>query len=131
MASTRYMNTDFEITSPIDLKPIVESFGDDVALLYNGKWNENFRAVFEINEFHSNANDTIDFFCTLVEGFTEKERKIWDNCFSKVFDIGYEAGLTKESYGTEIRSEVIKRVAEIGASIAITIYPPHELEKQQ
>ena len=130
MEPPKYLNTDFVITSPVDLTPIVESFGEDAALLYNGKWGGHFRAVFEIKEIHSSANETIDFFCTLVDGFNEHEQKIWANCFSKVFDIGYEASLTNESYVTVLRPEVIKRVAETGASIAITIYPPHEIEKK-
>ncbi|MEW6585496.1 MAG: hypothetical protein AB1442_07755 [Nitrospirota bacterium] len=128
MDSIRYLNTDFEISSPTDLTPLAEAFGGDVAVLYNGKWGEHFKAVFEINEFHSNANETIEFFCVLVENLNEQERLIWDNCFSKIFDIGYESGLSKQSYSSEIRPDVIKSVAKIGASIAITIYPPHDKE---
>ena len=124
MQSTRYLNTDFEISSPIDLTPIVEAFGEDVSVLYNGKWGEHFKAVFEITEIHSNANDTIDFFCILVEGLNEQERTIWDSCFSKVFDIGYESGTTPQNYSAEIRPDVIRRIAGIGASVVITIYPP-------
>jgi hypothetical protein len=38
-------------------------------------------------------------------------------------DVGYESGTTPQNFRSEIRASTIQRVAEIGGSIVITIYP--------
>ncbi len=125
MSQTRYLNTDLEIQSSSDLTKIVEAFGDDVIVLYNGKWGEKVnKASFEVSHIHSSVNETIEFFCMLVENLAPQERDIWDSCFSKVFDIGYDTGVANQSFQSLIRPEVIERIVSIGAHIAITIYPP-------
>jgi hypothetical protein len=125
MSQIRYLTVDLVIESSNDLTPIVDSFGEEVITLYNGKWSEFNRAIFEASgACCSAANETIEFFCALVEGFTEKERLIWDSCFSKIFDIGYESGTEPQNYSSVVRPDTIKRIASIGAAIEITIYPP-------
>lgn len=124
MSKIDYLNTDLIIESSDDLTPIADDFRDDVIVMYNGKWGKVNRAAFEIAGIHSDANETIQYFCMLVEGLDKKLRSIWDSCFSKVFDIGYESGTSPQNYSSVIRPETLKRVAGIGAAIEITIYPP-------
>ncbi|MCX5842253.1 MAG: hypothetical protein NT022_00625 [Deltaproteobacteria bacterium] len=128
----RYLNTDLIIESPNDLSPIAESFGEEVIVLYNGAWGKVNRAIFEVEiSLHASANETIETFCALIEGLKEKERAIWDACFSKIFDIGFESGLTTQSFSSQINQDTIKRLAAIGASIEITIYPPIPEEEKR
>jgi hypothetical protein len=49
--------------------------------------------------------------------------EIWDGCVSRVFDIRYESGSLPQNFRSEIRAFNIQRVAEIGASVVITVYP--------
>ena len=119
----RYLNTDLELESPEDLTPIVDEFGEDVFNLYNGKGRGHYLATFESNQNPNSADSTIQFFCYLVEAFGPKERKIWDQCYSRIFDIGYEGGTHQQSYTDEIRPETLSMVAAINASIRITVYP--------
>ncbi len=124
MSQIHYLNTDLVIESQDDLTPIADSFGEDVIVMYNGKWGKINRASFEIAGVHSDANETIEYFCSLVEGLDEKERSIWDTCFSKIIDVGYESGTSSQNFSSVIRPGTIKRMAGIGAAIEITIYPP-------
>ncbi len=123
MSNVRYLNVDLLINSKDDLTPIVESFGEDVVALYNGSWGEHFRANFEIAGSHAAASEDISYFCTLVNCLEGKAKVLWENAFSKEFDIGFESGEGKESYNTELKKSVINRISEIGASVSITIYP--------
>lgn len=122
MTQIDYLNTDLIIESSDDLTSIADDFGEDVIVLYKGKWGKLNRAAFEIAGIHSDANETISYFCSLVKGFNNKERAIWDSCFSKVFDIGYESGTSPHNYSSLRRADTLKRVADIGAAIEITIY---------
>ena len=123
MSNTPYLNVDLLINSKEDLTPIVDSFGEDVLNLSNGEWGAHYRANFEIAGSHAASNEDISYFCLLVEGLEGKAKHLWDNALSKEFDIGFEPGTGTESYNTEIKPSIIKRVADIGASISITIYP--------
>ena len=119
-----YLNTDLEIDSKRDISRIVEDFGDDVIVLYHGEMRGHQHASLETaSGMSAGADETINAFCTLVESFPEEVREIWEACFSKVFDIGYESGSSPQNFRTEIRAATIQRVAAIGASIVITIYP--------
>ena len=124
MSQIDYLNTDLIIESSEDLTPIADDFGGDVVVMYNGKWGKVNRAAFEIAGIHHDADGTIQYFCSLIEGLDEKKRAIWDGCFSKVFDIGYESGSSAQTYSSVIKPETVKRVAVVGAAIEITIYPP-------
>jgi hypothetical protein len=80
-------------------------------------------ASFEIPGSTAGADEVINSFCMLVEQLPKEVREIWDGCCAREFDIGYESGSTAQNFKSEIRASTIQRVAGIGASIAITIYP--------
>lgn len=118
----QYLNTDLELESKSDLSKIVEEFGEDVSVLHHGEMRGYQHASFEITGASTDADDTINSFCLLVESLPEAVREVWDGCCSRIFDIGYESGASP-NFHSEIRAATIQRVADIGASIVITIYP--------
>ena len=119
----QYLNTDLEIESKSDLSKIVEEFGEDVLVLHHGEIRGYQHASFSIAGGSSDADGTINFFCTLVEQLPKDVREIWDGCCSRLFDIGYECGTSRQRFCSEIRAATIQRVAKIGAGVVITIYP--------
>ncbi len=119
----RYLNTDLELESTQDLTPIVDCFGDKLINLYNGKRLEHYLATFEVADITENPDLTINSLCTLIEELEPSTRKLWDQCFLKVFDIGYEGGTNHKSYTSEIKNETLKRISELGANMRITVYP--------
>jgi len=124
MEDTRYINTDFELMSNFDLSPICEAFGEDAIVLYNGKWGAYYKASFETaNGLSADLNDIISHFYELIINLENKEKSIYELCFSKVFDIGYESGNSNTCYFSELRETTIKKLAELKAKVGITIYP--------
>ncbi len=123
MSGPRYLNVDLVITSREELNPIVESFGQDAIVLYNGKWSEHYRAVFEISGSHAAANEDVGYFCSLIESLEGKAKELWLNAYSREFDLGFESGIKGELAYIALNSSTIKRVAEAGASVSITLYP--------
>jgi hypothetical protein len=113
MQDVRYLNVDLEIESKSDLSKIVEEFGDDVSVLYCGEMRGYQHASFEISANIADADETINHFCLLVEGLPKDARE----------DVGFESGTSPQNFRSEIRASTVQRVAAIGASIIITIYP--------
>jgi hypothetical protein len=105
------------------LTPIVEQFGADTGLLYNGPWGENYRASFGNPSGPVGINEDLELFCDLIQNLKGEAKELWEDSFSKVFDLGFESGNTNQSYMLQINRSVIQRVAACGATIAITIYP--------
>ena len=91
MNEPRYLNVDLVVGSNEDLTPIAEGFGQDVMVLFNGKWGEHYRAVFEIAPSHAAANEDIACFCSLIEGLEGRAAELWQRAFSREFDIGFES----------------------------------------
>lgn len=118
-----YLNTDLEIESKHDLAKIVGEFGEDVMVLHHGEIRGYQHASFEVSGLSAGADEVINYFCSLVENLPKEVRLIWDECCSRILDVGYESGTSPFSFRSEIRASTVKRVAEIGASIVITIYP--------
>ena len=119
----QYLKTDLDIESKSDLTSIVEDFGEDVIVLHHGEMRGYQHAACEISVDNTGADHVISSLCTLVEQMPKEVREIWDGCVSRVFDIGYESGSSPQNFRSEIRASTIQRVAEIGASVVITIYP--------
>jgi len=127
----QHLNTDLELVSPKDLTPIVEAFGEDVVNLYNGEARGHFLATFEIAGSVASPDSKIRYFCTLAESLDGEEKSLWDGCFSKLFDIGYEGGTSHKSYADEIRPSTLNRVSALGAGIRITVYPMNFGQNEQ
>lgn len=119
----QYLNTDLEIESKSDLSRIVEEFGNDVFVHHHGEIRGYEHASFSIAGGSADADATINSFCTLVEQLPKDVRQIWDGCCSRIFDIGYESGTSPKTFRSDIRAATIQRIAELGASIVVTIYP--------
>ena len=118
----RYLNTDLEIESKSDLSKIVQEFGEDVSVLHHGEVRGYQHASFEIAGTTAGADETINYFCALVENLPTEAREIWDGCCSRVLDVGYESGTSGPTFRSEIRVSTVQRVAAIDASIVVTIY---------
>ena len=122
----QYLNTDLEIESKSDLSEIVEEFGADVLVLYHGEIRGYRHASFSIAGGSTDADATINYFCDLVEQLRKDVREIWDGCCSRLLDIGYECGTSRQKFYSEIRAATIQRVAKIEAGVIVTIYPETE-----
>ncbi len=123
-----FANVDLEIWSKEDLQIIFDEFGKNVLEMANFTFdNGNKLASFELSlelvNLNAEANEMIKAFCSLIENFTNDAKIVWNNCYKKVFDVGFESGNTEKSFSTLLENQTLKKVSEIGAEIVITIYP--------
>jgi|HigsolmetaAR201D_1030396.scaffolds.fasta_scaffold05467_4 hypothetical protein len=123
MSKPHYLNVDLVVDSLEELTPLVEGFGENVFVLFNGRVGEHYRVIFEISGGDSTANDDIALFCSLIDALQGEALRCWQNAFSREFDLGFESGLEGEQVRIALQPDVISRIAACGASIAVTVYP--------
>ena len=134
-------NVDLELASDESIQPLITELGDKIFAFYpGGEIGDGKSANLEIRYYPSFEKDIyqsyddkedlvggtdvlISAFCDLIENLSATSRQIWDKCHRKEFDIGFESGNTIKSFHTQVRAETIKRCAELGASVLITVYP--------
>ena len=124
MSDVRFLNVDLDVESRGPLDVLVDDLGDDVAVLHHGGSRGLYEAHFEIP--YTGAADveaTIASFCTLLENLSPDAREVWHSCILRQFDIGFESGDTPTCFQAVIHQDSVKRVANLGATIVITIYP--------
>lgn len=122
-----YLNTDLDLRSAEDLTPLATLFTS------YGMWQNhliqeadgNWFAIFEIGCGGAEPNQTIIRLLDVIEGLPPEYKAIWDGCTVKEFNIGYECGTKPYPLVQGVSREVVARMAALGASFCITLYPDH------
>jgi len=127
----KFLNVDLEIESSADLSPLVAALQDDMVMLYVGPAEAGGDlATFELVEECGNPDGTILGFCHLIEKLPLEAAKLWREARRKAFDIGYECGDTPHALQSELTCAALRRVADLGAFLSMTIYPKADPEQQ-
>ena len=122
----QFLNVDLEIEKAESLQSLIDYLGEDVRVYHHGENGSGYDTAYlsvtsPVSE--KDADGVIASFCYLIENLSPEVRRVWDGCCKRIFDAGFSSGVLPRSYRTEIRADTIKRVADLGASIVITIYP--------
>ncbi len=119
----KFLNTDFELLSKKDLIPVVNLFGEDAVVLFNGSWGKYFKASFESPyDSSGDPNDVIAYFYKLITSLNEEEKELYDSCFSKLFAVGFESGEKQAVYYSELRENTINMLSKLKARLGTTLY---------
>lgn len=128
MAAT-FLNVDLEIEAPHPLDYLCcELVGGGAHRLYSGESKGGYLASVEVDGgtndgSKADPNTLITKFCDIIDGFDERARADWSGAHSKTFDLGYEADAEPGSFHSELRNDLVRRIASLGADIRITLYP--------
>jgi len=121
-----YLNTDLELTSLADLSALAVAFRTHgfwiLRLTHHddGLWY----ATFEILDQAEEPEPNISAMLAVVESLGESLRVVWSGCILREFNIGYEFGSKPWAFNQGQSSQLLGRIAAVGASMRITLYPP-------
>jgi hypothetical protein len=122
----RYINTDLDLVAPQDLTAfaaVLESKG--FLTLHKGRHDDGlFYAVFEITDVPASPEQTLQAMLGIIEGFAQPERDSWLRTTERVFNIGYDCGSEPWAFNNRLSTTTLRRMAEAGAALQITLYPP-------
>jgi hypothetical protein len=126
-----FLNVDLDIESRVSLRSLAREFGERVSIMYSGRINSRYCLFVEIEivatlKFNT-PEKTIHALCALIESLSPKARKLWDAAKRKEFDIGFDARFSSHRANRfTIDEKILRRVTELGASIAVTFYREDE-----
>jgi hypothetical protein len=120
----RYLNTDLDLVSPVDLvpltghltaagvSPLMPTLGDD------GLWY----VAFETDESFDEPETNIAEMLGAIEAATGAARSCRDSCTKREFDVGYESGQEPRHLRQGLSNALLRRVGNVGASLRVTLY---------
>jgi hypothetical protein len=123
-----YLNTDLDLTSSEDLTGLAAAFDTaGVSPLHvthgeDGLWY----ATFETDEQHDQPEPNIAAMVLVAETLQEPLRSVWSGCTRSEFNIGYDCGAEPWAFNQGLSSSLLGRIAAVGASLRITLYPDRE-----
>ena len=117
-----YITTDLEFDSPNDLSDIVEELGDDVSVHLNEWVGDVYRVALGVSHCDTRFDEAVAFYCSLLEKLSGPAKVSWHRCTRRVLDIAFESGAEPKCETYELPKELVCRVADLGLSIAVTIY---------
>lgn len=88
--------------------------GDD------GLWYVTFETEISYNDPEPNIAVMVD----AIESLEESLQADWSRCSLREFNIGYDCGSKPWAFNQGLSSELLGRIAAIGASLRWTLYPP-------
>ena len=127
----QYLNTDLDLTSPVDLTALAAAFESQgvfplhVTHCEDGVWI----ATFETDSQHAEPESNIAAMVGLVESLVEPHRSVWLGCTRRQFNIGYDCGAEPWEFNQGLSTELLGRLAAIGGSLRITLYPDREPQR--
>ena len=62
-------------------------------------------------------------FCDKILGFKDDARVLWNDAYRRTFNVGYEIDDSSECFRSELAPETMQRIARVGASVIVAIYP--------
>lgn len=127
----RYLNTDLDISSREQLTDLVSALTSrGMFLLFRPVKGDDtlWHATFETEADFDEPEPNIAAMVGVIESFDEPLRQAWSRCLVREFNIGYDCGAKPWAFSQALSSELLGRMAAIGASLRLTFYPPERTD---
>ncbi len=121
-----YLNTDLDLTSPVDLTSLVTALEATGLLPLHSARREDglWYATCETGEQFGEPEANIAAMLAVIEALPEGPRATWSACTRRELNVGFDCGAKPWAFNQTLSSELLGRIAAVGASLRITIYPP-------
>ena len=121
--AAQYLNVDLEVGGPRQLSHILQEFsGSGIGCLGCFETRRGHFANFEVTALPSDPNSIVAEFCDAIESFREDAGATWAGAHRRTFDVGFDTDGSAGCSRFELKADTVRRVAELGASLGITIY---------
>jgi hypothetical protein len=119
-----YLNTDLDLVSSHDLRPLVAAFeSHDVLVLHIAQHDDGlWRASLEAADQHEEPEPNIAALLAVAETLTESDRRSWLGCSRREFNIGYECVSEPRVVEHTLSAELLARIAAVRGSVGLTLY---------
>jgi hypothetical protein len=123
MVAPDFLNVDLDVESKSDLTILATELGRNVIDLGPGPVSPGcFLLRLEIVPEYPTPDDVICAFCSLLERLSPKAKRAWRFAHKKEFDVGHEVVDGQLASQFSLRTETLKRLSGLGATLGITFY---------
>src|SRR5215510_13428259 len=117
-----YVATDLEFDSTSDLSLIVAELGKNISVNRNDRIGDIYYVTAGLGHCDTGAEEAVAFYCTILEKLSDRAKALWRQCTRRVLDVAFTSGTEPKCETYQLPEELVRRVADLGMSIAITVY---------
>lgn len=118
-----FINGDLEIRLNERPGKLFEELKPKVFTLHEGEQNGTYYFACEAVSGGPNSFlEVIDKTCELIESLSQEARVVWNRCYSKVLDLGFDSGSDGPPLAAEIDLVRLNRIANLGIGLRISVY---------
>jgi hypothetical protein len=121
---TRFVVVDLDVFSRKRLAALAGALEDRTFVLYEGRHGRRQSAHFELDGWKLTVDQEIQRLIALIKRLPRQVRDVWDDAQSREFNIGIQSGLEPRYREFKLSPRTIALVAEVRATIVITVYAP-------
>ncbi|MEZ5944683.1 MAG: hypothetical protein R3C18_25120 [Planctomycetaceae bacterium] len=119
----QYLNTDLDLVCDVDPALLVTEFdAHDLSVLIQAGDDGLFYVMCE-GDNESEPELNIVRLLDAIDALSELGRDVWQRCSKREFNIGYVCGDEPWSFNQGLSNDVLRRMADCGATLRITLYP--------
>lgn len=128
----QYLNVDLDLASPRPLDRLLDHLLPRTVLLHRGRRGRSHVASLELRtQRHKDAGSALKAFAALLLEMPAPARRDWEAARVRSFDIGIRADAETRPFACSVRTETLRALTELGASLAITVYASEEPTPQK
>ena len=126
-----FRNVDLALSAPVPLNPLLAEFeasGHAWGYLheYDDHWHLTINTDSESGEAETHIVELLD----MIERLSGDAESCWEACSRREFNAGYDSGYSPRSFEHHLSTETLRRLADCGATFALTIYPVTHPDRQ-
>jgi hypothetical protein len=116
-----YITADLELDSPASLDLVVAELEPEVAIHLHDHHEGLHKVALGVG-VDSSPEATVAHVCGLLEGLSPPARRALEQSTRRVIDLAFESGTTPTCVTHALSAALVRRVADLGLSIAVTLY---------
>ncbi|GAB4162314.1 MAG: hypothetical protein Tsb009_39330 [Planctomycetaceae bacterium] len=119
----QYLNTDLDLVCDVDPTLLVDEMDSQGLYADVNRGEDGLFYVICEDDNDTEPEPNIRQLLDAVDALSEDARKLWTRCSKREFNVGYDCGDEPWSFNQGLSNEVLRRIADCGASFRITLYP--------
>lgn len=119
----QYLNTDLDLICDLDPATLVAELESRNLYVHVTPGDDGLFYVLCEDSNDTEPEPNIVRLLDSIEALSAPARDLWDRCAKREFNIGYDCGDEPWSFNQRISNNVLRRMADSGASFRITLYP--------
>jgi hypothetical protein len=119
----QYLNTDLDLVCDVDPVVLAAEFESRDLVAHVTPGGDGLFYVLCEDSNDTEPEPNIVRLLDAIESLSGPARELWARCSKREFNVGYDCGDEPWSFNQGVSNQVLRRMADCGASFRITLYP--------